>query len=272
MEPSATEEEHLLAQVLAQVGGGGIGVLVALDGIGAQQVTTCQPAHHLGVEVLLVLVGALDVGAVELGIGEEVGLLAAVSDVGSAVELVVSSILQRSEAVGTWLVGAQIDVDDAAFACSALGNTRVVADLYLLDVLGQHLRHHQTAVARDGHVVETQLVAAQQVVVAADQQVGNELEDVHQRLVAVQVESPGVDDRAVAQHLDGGKLFPSVTSRRRFLITSESILGRQRKCGEEGGKKGNERKDVSKTAFHSGCEWDYTGAKIISFAENSKQM
>ena len=207
VKPSAAEKEHLFALILAKVLRGGVGVLVTLDGIGAQQVSACQTTHHFGVEVLLVLVDALDIGSVELCIGEEVCLGTAVTDIGSAVELVVRGILQRGEAVSTSLILAQIDVDDTTFACAAFGDTRVVADLYLLDVLGHNLCHYQTAVGRDGHIVETQLVTAQQVVVTAYQQVGNELEDVHQCFIAVQVESIGINNRAVTEHLDGRLLL-----------------------------------------------------------------
>ena len=264
VEPPRTDEEHLLAQVFAEVFGRCVGVLVALVDIGANNITIGQPVCHLGVQILLILVDALDVGAVELGIDEDVGVFVTVTDVGGSAELMVGCILQGCIAVSIIFGLTQIDVDDAALARTTLGDTRVVANLYFLDDAGLDLRHQQAAVARDGHIVETQLVAAQQIVIAADEQFGIHLKDAHQRLVALKVESPRIDDGSVGKHLDGRQLFPMVTPGRSLCL--------QRWKGREGGEEGEEGEDVNDTPFHNGIEDDYTGAKIISFAENSKQM
>ena len=92
-------------------------------------------------QVLLILVDAFDVGAVELGVDEDVGVLVAITDVGGSTELMVGGILQGSIAVSIIFGFTQIDVDDAAFARTTLGDTRVVANLYLLDDAGLDLRH-----------------------------------------------------------------------------------------------------------------------------------
>jgi hypothetical protein len=56
------------------------------------------------------------------------------------------------------------------------------------------------------------------------------------------------------------------------MVTPGRSLCLQRWKGREGGEEGEEGEDVNDTPFHNGIEDDYTGAKIISFAENSKQM
>ena len=120
VEPPRADEEHLFAQVFAEVFGRRVGVLVALVCIGANNIAIGQPVCHLGVQVLLVLVDAFDVGAVELGVDEDIGVFVAITDVSGSAELMVGGILQGCIAVSIIFGFTQIDVDDATFARTTL--------------------------------------------------------------------------------------------------------------------------------------------------------
>ena len=178
--------------------------LERLRKIGDQLVFLAELVDHVEIAVLVVLVIGIERHKRVGGVGQNIRVFRPVAELGKRRRADVLRQFGADGSVGTFFQRHEEYIHHAVHSRCSLGNTRVVADLDLLDAEGLHLVEQNAHVAAIRAVVDAYLVIAEPVVVSVSEDGRVELEDVEEGLLAIQLHSLRVNSDAVSAHLQYG--------------------------------------------------------------------
>ena len=173
-------------------------VKILLSEIGQQLVTVVKAIRHVQRQILLI-----PVLMTIRSIGIEVGMLTAVQRIRGAdtLHILAKVALAFHEAFHP-LRHLHIDIQHPTQCNGSLCHTRIVAHLNLGNVLGLHLTQNQSCVAINRSIVDAEVIIGDDILIAGNHQVGHQLQNVHQRLLARQFHTLRINHCPVCLDLD----------------------------------------------------------------------